>query len=129
MIIRVTVADNDFTNYLKSFLISFKKLKLTDTLTNNETTEFYMKFFEYNQKDDYARNLLSKDSTEVLSQDDKDFLLKYIEDLFSFSVRACEYKKYLIDNFKIDILTSFVEKWENGECIYYFAKSGKYIEQ
>lgn len=122
MIIKMTVHDNDFAEFLESFA---KNLKAKMICNDNST------------RDDRCKtvDIFSKSANdEVLTDEDESFICSQVNEIFSKYLSQTyflneETKHYLISNFCVEIVDSFQEKWENGECVYYFSNSIAVIAQ
>lgn len=127
MIIKMTVGDNDFTDVIENFFSNFyhRTFKTMYEDLYEETTDEIIGFFE---KDEFIRNKISF-STERITKDDALKLISLLYELFRHYIRYIESKTYILENLKIYITYKVVDKWENGEVVYYFTSNNKFITQ
>lgn len=121
MIIRMTVQDNDFVEFLASFAKNLKAKIIFDDNTL-KTLEKTVEIFAKSSHD------------LVVTDEDKSFICSQVNKAFSDYVNRVisddeQTKHYLISNFSVEIVDSFQEKWENGEYVYYFSNSNVVITQ
>lgn len=132
MIIKITVKDNDFTQQLEQFAKElFKRLWLTKDL------EYFngdrLKWLEAFDAQEEIRKLLNPNITEVLTDEDKTVIKAkvFLEwcDFVDKLQKSDHTKKYLKDNFRCSVSFHFIDRWENGEAVYYFTTNQKFVTQ
>lgn len=130
MIIKITVRDNDFTQILERFATKlFDRLYFGSEPKSDNIDE---EIASYRAKEE-LRRLLNPNITEKLSQDEKAVIRaavgtewwKFVETLS----KEEHTKEYLRKNFLVSISERFTERWENGESVYFFTMSQKWISQ
>lgn len=120
MLIRITVEDNDFTEYLEQFakdleLYSYyHKLIMENKFTHELFTEdeHFRQLF-YNT-DKYTPELV-KELCEIIKHRWKLFVTEILELKYFQDEKT---REYLIENFKVKFQKSLTPKWENGEVVY-----------
>lgn len=120
MIIRMTVLDNDFTDFLESFAKNLQVKIMCDYSARRNVRK--------------TVEIFSKSANgKILTDEDKSFIYSQVNKAFSdYANRVIsddKEKHYLISNFFVEIVDSFQEKWENDEYVYYFSKSCAVITQ
>ena len=122
MIIRMTLDDNDFTEFIEKFADRLF-LNLMHYVPENPDDIIEM-------NDAIAKLLVTQ---EKYSPDIIAFCVGIIEELWYKYVKECSELKtdteYLINKFKVSMSTTYEEKWENGEAVYYFTSNQHYITQ
>ena len=130
MIIRLSVNDNDYTEELEKFAMSLNNLVKYLHWPPTATLETIEAAMARKDKIDSILNqdILKKYATfkeiswleNVIVDAWKEYLLKYVD---------ADDRKCMIDFLEVDIRYYFVESDENGEAVYYFTKTGKFITQ
>lgn len=132
MIFRITVNDNDFTVYLKEFAGNlFDRLYFAKNKTGDMSySEWYKKCYISKKE---IQKLMNPNITSSLTNSDKLLLCEAV------SLEWCDYvnslgkdditKEYLKSHFTVSVSFKFVDKWENGEVVYYFTTNQKWILQ
>lgn len=120
MIIRMTVLDNDFTDFLESFTKNLQVKIMCDYSARRNVRK--------------TVEIFSKSANgKILTDEDKNFICSQVNKAFSDYVNRVisddKEKHYLISNFFVEIVDSFQEKWENDEYVYYFSKSCAVVTQ
>ena len=120
MIIKMTVKDNDFGDILENFARNLNN-RITKLPINIEEMEWFEQL--------ECMKLLTENHTE----EEKELLIRKIKETFSTYVKdVCKDESdvdYLIGKFKVEIIESMTDKWENGEMVYWFQHSGLVINQ
>lgn len=121
MIIKFTVNDNDFYDILMRF---GKSLPVSLWVYTEDT-----KIREIN----YIRNIINPNSDIKLTDSDKRKLIERVRDQFNkfinTAVRDVKTREYLSKNFKVSIVNTLTDKWENGEMFYWLQHSNALINQ
>lgn len=130
MIIRLSVNDNDYTEELEKFALSLNNLIRFLKYPTNASLEEMEQAIERKEKIDQILNqdTLKKYVTfkeiswleNVVVDAWKEYLLKYVD---------ANEGRYIYDALEVDIRYYFVESDENGEAVYYFTKTGRFITQ
>ena len=131
MIIRVSFNDNDFQELLESqfrYGLSTVFLTVKSQYVNSESEEDLKKYKEVNILQD---NILHKINTEnKLTLDEKEQLINIIKEAYKIEIET-KYKRsnkeYLLKSLDVKIISSYKDKWENGEVLYYFSTPDTYI--
>lgn len=140
MIIRITVNDNDFTEYLERFSknLDSKLLSLVEIICSDDNIPVDEKI---NAHRDWDRTfkLLNPNCTtsKNITENDKAFMRQQINiawELFISKHITSEDAednglKYLLDNFECNVGYDFKDMWENGEAVYYFTTAQMHITQ
>lgn len=117
MIIKFTVGDNDYWRIMDTFAGQFSSI-----LVRKSPRE----------ESDKVSKLLNPNLTKSYTEEDKTFLISEIKKMFKNFVESrvdVEASDYLIDNFKVEIVNSMEDKWENNEMYYWFQHSDTVINQ
>ena len=138
MIIRMTVNDNDFTEYLEQFAsgLNTRLLNLVNSVSKDATIDEKLNAY----KDwDRTFTLLNPNCTtsKNITENDKAFMNRQVDRAWSLFISKHITSEdvedngleYLIDSFECSIGYDFKDMWENGEVVYYFTTNQKYIEQ
>ena len=131
MIIKMTVNDNDFGNELESFArkLSSRITRLPRNIEQMEAKE-QLECIRSLRKID---RLMNPNVTENHTEEEKELLIRKTKEAFSTYVKeVCKDESdadYLIRNFKVEIIETMTDKWENGEMFYWFQHSGVVINQ
>lgn len=137
MIFRITVNDNDFTQYLENACERCRQNLLWDIPIPQEdfdkmSTEYkseylyknFFKFQEWCNVNTLEFNKLSADEIKLLEERVKGNVLKYLKKYYP------EKYDYLESQLKVKFLKSFKVNGENGENVYYFPfNCGKWLSQ
>lgn len=130
MIIKITVKDNDFTQILERFATElFDRLYFGFEPKSDNIDEIVASY----RAEKELQRLLNSNIKEKLSQDEKAVIKanvvtewwKFVETLN----KEEHTKEYLRKNFLVSISERFTERWENGESVYFFTMSQKWISQ
>lgn len=130
MIIRMTLNDNDFGELMEMFVKGFPN-RITALPKNIETLDGKEQF-EIIKEIRKIDKLLNPNITENYTKEEKDLIIKKINESFKIFVENhCDLfsYEYLKDNFKVEIIDSMEDKWENGEVWYWFQHSGVFLNQ
>ena len=131
MIVKMTVKDNDFGDILENFArnLNNRITKLPRNIEKMEREE-QLEYIRLLRKID---RLMNPNVTENHTEEEKQLLIEKIKEVFSTYVKnVCKDKSdadYLIGKFKVEIIESMTDKWENGEMVYWFQHSGVVINQ
>ena len=130
MIIRLSVNDNDYTEELEKFAMSLNNLIRFLEYPTNASLEEMEQALERKEKINQILNqdTLKKYATfkeiswleNVVVDAWKEYLIKHVD---------ADERKYICDALEVDIKYYFVESDENGEAVYYFTKTGRFITQ
>ena len=130
MIIRLSVNDNDYTEELEKFALSLNNLIRFLKYPTNASLEEMEQAIERKEKINQILNqdTLKKYATfkeiswleNVVVDAWKEYLLKYVD---------ANEGRHIYDALEVDIRYYFVESDENGEAVYYFTKTGRFITQ
>lgn len=134
MIIRMTVRDNDYTQFLESFSNGlFNKIYFDSRLRKSPEELGRDLWWELNEVERKVQELLNPNITESLTTEAKTILKAVVFDRWCKFVDACSkeehVKDYLKKTFKVSFGYTFTDKWENGEVVYYFTTAQKWISQ
>lgn len=130
MIIRATFNDNDFTQVLEQFfeqplflgvlycLNKWKDNTYIETLKKYRDTQVEMESYLHIIQDEkqFTPNKRGR-FILVLRESIKDWLKDIYPDDFD----------YLSKELRVEFISSVTDKWQNGEVVYYFPTTGKYI--
>ena len=105
MIIRLSVQDNDYTRPLKHFAATL--------MTNIYAVDNCHHINRLLQ-------IMNPNTDDPITEDDKEFLIELINQLFDEFFKKSEYFDYLKKNFQCSIGYLFEDMWENGEAVYLF---------
>lgn len=130
MIIRLTVEDNDFGCLMDKFVsnLSSSICKLPDGMETLDSKRQMEILRELN----IVSRLINPNVTENHTKSEKQFLIRKIREVFTefvYNSTDDSTAEYLINKFKVEIIKSMEDKWENGEVWYWFQHSGVYINQ
>lgn len=132
MIIRMTVNDNDFGEILENFAknLSSRITKIPRNIENMEPDEQLARLRELKQLD----RLLNPNVTANHTEEEKALICDKVREAFDEYVSSIKRLDaytilYLSERFSAEIITSMEDKWENGEVVYWFQHSGKWISQ
>lgn len=130
MIIRLSVNDNDYTEELERFALSLNNLIRFLEYPTNASLEEMEQAIERKEKIDQILNqdTLKKYATfkeiswleNVVVDAWKEYLTKHVD---------ANEGRHIYDALEVDIEYYFVESDENGEAVYYFTKTGRFITQ
>ena len=130
MIIRLSVNDNDYTEELEKFALSLNNLIRFLEYPTNASLEEMEQAIERKEKIDQILNqdTLKKYATfkeiswleNVVVDAWKEYLTKHVD---------VNEGRHIYDALEVDIEYYFVESDENGEAVYYFTKTGRFITQ
>lgn len=135
MIFKITLNDNDFTQYLETMcercktnlLWNMPKLENFESLSVKEQCDYYQKdreFSDWCNVNSLDSNKLSVDEIKLLEERVKANVLNYLK--FFYSKDYWYFEKRL----KVKFIKSFKVNWENGESVYYFPfNRGKWLSQ
>ena len=129
MIIRLSVNDNDYTEELEKFALSLNNLLRFIEWPKDASLEEAEKIIEQKEKIDQILSPVSTKKYPTFSE------LKWLEDLINNKWKEyvktwCRQEVELLkDDLEIDCQFYFVESNENGEAVYYFTKTGRFITQ
>lgn len=130
MIIRMTVNDNDFGNFMDDFVknLTLYTFKVPEDIEQYDSETRIAIIREVMHVD----KLLNLNVTEEWTKDDRVLIVKRVKDAFSLflKVKAEENtRNYLASHFQVRVVDYVEDKWENGEMYYWFQHSGMYICQ
>ena len=129
MIIRLSINDNDYTEELEKFALSLNNLLRFIEWPKDASLEEAEKIIEQKEKIDQILSPVSTKKYPTFSE------LKWLEDLINNKWKEyvktwCRQEVELLkDDLEIDCQFYFVESNENGEAVYYFTKTGRFITQ
>ena len=144
MILKVTFKDNDFTQLLECFFENGEMLKRTfysearNTITDIDSNSriLYEMIVKDDEFEEFARDILLDNKCHVTEKHDRlielvkekiiIFLERNITRIGDLDQKSIEYLKSTLD---VEILTSMINKWENGEICYYYYDNNKFITQ
>ena len=120
MVIRITVSDNDFTEYLERFGAILAEGYLNGVYSEDEY-EQNPKLFRMVHREETAfieaiRVAHSEASSQQLAT-----VKKTVEKYFSIwfeKIVDAETAKYLKKSFDVEVYGSVSDRWENGEAVY-----------
>ena len=138
MIIRITVNDNDFTEYLEQFAsgLNSRLLNLVNLVSEDAPIDEKL-----NAHIDWDKTfkLLNPNCTNYhnITENDKAFMKQQVNIAWSLFINKHitnedaedDGLKYFLDNFECTVGYDFKDMWENGEVVYYFTTNQKYITQ
>ena len=133
MIIKMTVKDNDFGNLMSGFVLNLG-IRISQLPLNIKELDGERQL-EIIKELKMLDRLLNPNITEQHTDEEKKLLVKRITEVFSEYVNkpyVCgdeDTAAYLIRNFKVEIVNSMEDKWENGEMFYWFQHSRTVINQ
>lgn len=130
MIIKLTVKDNDYSNLMRGFVQNLGSR--VSQLPSNIRELDGLRQFEIIKEINKIDKLLNPNITEKHTDEDKAFLKEKITEAFVIYVCVREDENtadYLTRNFKVDIVDSMEDKWENGEAWYWFQHSRTVLNQ
>ena len=131
MIVRVDYKDNDLQSNLENFFKQFRfknyyayshDLQVEDDLEKWKVTRVEME--DLFEEVIYKSDNISDENVLKFSEYVRKSILSYLRDLVSN-----ETFEYLDKNISVSVLSTFSEKWENDEVIYYFTNADKFIVQ
>ena len=121
MIIKFTVNDNDFYDILMRF---GKSLPVSLWVYTEDT-----KIREIN----YIRNIINPNSDIKLTDSNKRKLIERVREQFNkfinTAVKDVKTREYLSESFKVSIVNTLTDKWENGEMFYWLQHSNTLVNQ
>ena len=121
MLLKITINDNDFTEYLEQFAEDpaiCTYFKVRKDLSQDECLEF----FEHNER--FRELFYNTDKyTPELAEELCDLLKKNWELFVRYIVQLHEWqddatREYLIREFRVKFQKSLTPRWENGEVVY-----------
>lgn len=132
MIIRMTVNDNDFGNFM--VMDDFVKNLTLYTFKVPEDIEQYDSETQIAliREVMHVDKLLNPNVTEEWTKEDRVLIEKRVKDAFSLFLKGKvkeDTRNYLANNFQVRVVDYVEDKWENGEMYYWFQHSGMYICQ
>ena len=131
MVVRVDYKDNDLQSNLENFFKQFRfknyyayshDLQVEDDLEKWKVTRVEME--DLFEEVIYKSDSISDENVLKFSEYVRKSILSYLRDLVSN-----ETFEYLDKNISVSVLSTFSEKWENDEVIYYFTNADKFIVQ
>lgn len=131
MIIKLTVNDNDFQDTMKEFLREFYMRVLELSLDSRIDEGDVEAIREWRNREKKLREILNPNTSEEISEEDKEYLIAQIHKVFGHLVdnRHPDNSEYLKENLEVSIIESCTDKWENGEVFYWFQHSGAILCQ
>lgn len=132
MIIRMTVNDNDFGNFM--VMDDFVKNLTLYTFKVPEDIEQYDSETQIAliREVMHVDKLLNPNVTEEWTKEDRVLIEKRVKDAFSLFLKGKvkeDTRNYLANHFQVRVVDYVEDKWENGEMYYWFQHSGMYICQ
>jgi len=120
MIIRITVNDNDFTEYLEQFAgdLELRSYYCKLIRKNKFTHEHYVydeRFRQLFYNTDKYTTELTKELCDMIKHSWEIFVKEILE---LEDYQDDKTREYLIKNFKVKFQKSLTPKWENGEVVY-----------
>ena len=131
MIIRITVHDNDFQEVLERFAkVMYYKLYWAENRPDNIDP---ITWYETAIKEEHTIQDILNADREVTAEEKK-ILISKLKRKWSEWIDAQRWNKsttadYLKRHFNASISYTFKDRWQNGEVLYYFTSSNKYILQ
>jgi hypothetical protein len=123
MILRITVNDNDFTEYLEQFAEDIELFDYTRKLTTDNMSIDAL--YEHIKSKERFRELFynTEKYTPEFAKELCDMIRKYWEIWVTSCLKLEEWqdddtREYLIKEFKVKFQKSLTPKWENGEVVY-----------
>ena len=131
MIIRLTVKDNDFTEYIEPYMKNFVSYirELTSEFDMGENPTFEQ-LHSWRQRDKEVNRVMNPNMSIILTDNDKKFIIEQVKRTFNiyFSNRfEQDTVEYLMRSLDVKVLVRMEDKWENGEVFYWFQHADKYI--
>ncbi len=120
MLLKITVNDNDFTEYLEQFA---KDLELSSyyykLIRENKSLNKHWTYFErlrqlFYNTDKYTPEL-AKELCDIIKQGWEIFVKETLE---LEDYQDDKTREYLIKNFKVKFQKTLTPHWENGEVVY-----------
>lgn len=131
MIIRITVHDNDFQEVLEHFAkVMYDKLYWAGNKPDNIDIITWYETAIKEQKE--IQRILNEDRR--LNINEKKMIIDKLKHKWNEWIDAQRWDKpttadYLKRHFNASISYTFKDRWQNGEVLYYFTNSNKYILQ
>lgn len=123
MILRITVNDNDFTEYLEQFAEDIELFNYTRKLTAENMSVDAL--YEHIKSKERFRELFynTEKYTPELAEELCNLIRKHWEIWVTNCLKLEEWqdddtREYLIKEFKVKFQKSLTPKWENGEVVY-----------
>lgn len=124
MILRITVNDNDFTQYLEQFaqdpaIVNYTRIRIDNkTLSTDELLEFFNSHQRFSELFYNTIKYTPELATELCNMITKNWELfvKYMLKLEKWQDE--DTREYLIKNFEVKFQKSLTPKWQNGEVVY-----------
>ena len=111
MIIRATVRDNDYTQYIERFFKQFWR-NCFYILDDNVSIEEIIKH-------DELRDLLNPNVVEIPNNMQKNIVIKNVKEKLSQYLTKVGVSE-IVDDLNVEIVDCYKNIWENGEVVYYF---------
>lgn len=128
MIIKMTVKDNDYSEILENFAKTILRFRFSEHL-NSPDVDPKIQFLAIKRENKFEQ-LTNPVKRDKLTDDEKKFVIEYIKDAFKvFAVGNSSNSFLLLKQFNVIIKNSFIEKWENDECVYFLTRSNTIITQ
>jgi hypothetical protein len=133
MIIKLTVHDNDFSDWLVSYAKQMfyyrRNTKPVSEMTSEEKAAEVDRILAH---DDIFK-MVNPNTDEKITNEKATKIIKYIREEFeAFLINkkvGKSTREYLLRELTITIQKSFTDRWENGEAIYWFQHSNQVINQ
>lgn len=129
----MTVEDNDFTELLEDFANDLRKLFFQETKCNYENDYNPEILLQLIETEETIRQTLWAGSMEEVTEEGKTLLKARLHIMWGKYVDSGEQedrvKEYLKRDFNCSFSFTFNDKWENGEVVYYFTRTDKWISQ
>lgn len=138
MIIRLTVGDNDFTEFMEGYLKYFLQRLLCCDFDKDVSSLTRDEIILSIQRHKKVGQLFNPNNSHKLSDENKEFIMDAVKSDFhryvdEYSMTGLGIDKhvsdYLKSKFQVSILESFTDKWENGEAFYWLQHSNQVICQ
>ena len=123
MLLRITVNDNDFTEYLEQFAEDIELFEYTRKLSADNMSIDAL--YEHIKSKERFRELFhnTEKYTPELAEELCDLIRKHWEIWVTSCLKLKEWqdddtREYLIKEFNVKFQKSLTPKWENGEVVY-----------
>ena len=121
MLLRITINDNDFTEYLEQFAED-PAICVYTRFRKDLSQDEMLEFFKHNDRfrelfyntDKYTPDLINELCESI--KYNWELFVKYILHLEEW--QDDDTREYLIKNFKVKFQKSLTPRWENGEVVY-----------
>lgn len=133
MIIKLTVHDNDFSDWLVSYAKQMFYYRRNTKPVSEMTIEEKAAEVDRILAHDDIFKMVNPNTDEKITNEKATKIIKYIREefeVFLINKKVGEStREYLLRELTITIQKSFTDRWENGEAIYWFQHSNQVINQ